>query len=427
MLMQDSQRGGAKNLALHLLKQDNDHVEVHELRGFVSRNLMGALNEIYAASRATRAKKFMYTVSFNPPPIERVSTEEFLDAIERVEEKMGLLGQQRAIVFHEKNGRRHAHVVWSRIDVAQGKAIELPFTKRKLKDLTRDFFVENDWQMPPGYANSEERNPLNYNLAQWQQAKRAKKDAKHLKSVFADCWALSDGRPTFASALKERGFVLAKGNRRGVVAIDETGEVYSVAKWAGTKAKEVRAKLGELEGLPSVEEAKANYAKQMSAHLKVIQLKQSATINQRLVRLKNERAVMVQEHRKARFTFEKRAEQEQAARQRHRVSLLNSGFRGLFDRLTGRRRALIESFKLEDYDAALTRQRQKDTLIFSQLESRQILEHRRALLRTFERRRSAALDSDIAQYFEIRQGMRDKFERESEKQNYGRDGPSLTI
>lgn len=54
MILVGNQRGGAKDLALHLLKDENEHIEVHELRGFVSNNLMGALNEAYAISRAAQ-------------------------------------------------------------------------------------------------------------------------------------------------------------------------------------------------------------------------------------------------------------------------------------------------------------------------------------------------------------------------------------
>ena len=36
MILVGNQRGGAKDLADHLLKQENEHVEVHELRGFIA-------------------------------------------------------------------------------------------------------------------------------------------------------------------------------------------------------------------------------------------------------------------------------------------------------------------------------------------------------------------------------------------------------
>ena len=102
MILHGNERGGAKNLALHLLKEENDHVTVHELRGFMSDELTPALNEIYAVSRGTKAKKFMFSLSLNPPEKEKVSTQAFLDAIERSEKDLGLSGQPRAIVFHEK-------------------------------------------------------------------------------------------------------------------------------------------------------------------------------------------------------------------------------------------------------------------------------------------------------------------------------------
>lgn len=66
MILVGNQRSGAKNLALHLLKDENEHVEVHEIRGFASQNLMAALNEIHAISRATRCKPYLFSLSLNP-------------------------------------------------------------------------------------------------------------------------------------------------------------------------------------------------------------------------------------------------------------------------------------------------------------------------------------------------------------------------
>ncbi|MFK7828758.1 MAG: hypothetical protein AB8B57_03155 [Congregibacter sp.] len=65
MILHGNQRGGARDLALHLLKDENDHVEVHERRGFVSDNLVSALNEAYAISKGTKAKQFLFSLSLN--------------------------------------------------------------------------------------------------------------------------------------------------------------------------------------------------------------------------------------------------------------------------------------------------------------------------------------------------------------------------
>jgi hypothetical protein len=45
MILKASQRGGAMALGAHLLRQDNEHVEVHEISGFASNDLMSAMKE----------------------------------------------------------------------------------------------------------------------------------------------------------------------------------------------------------------------------------------------------------------------------------------------------------------------------------------------------------------------------------------------
>jgi len=189
MILVGNQRGGAKDLALHLLKQENEHVEVHEVRGFVSHNLMAALNEAYAISRATRCKQFLFSLSLNPPKHENVSTETFEQAIDRAEKILGLNGQPRAIVFHEKNGRRHCHAVWSRIKLDEMKAVQLSFSKRRLIHLSGELFLEHGWTMPEGLRQPQARDPLNFTLAEWQQAKRIGKDPKQIKAVYQECWS----------------------------------------------------------------------------------------------------------------------------------------------------------------------------------------------------------------------------------------------
>ncbi|WP_113154813.1 relaxase/mobilization nuclease domain-containing protein [Nitratireductor sp. OM-1] len=155
MILKASQRGGGMQLARHLLNsRDNDHVEVHELRGFVSSSLEGAFKEAYAVSRGTKCTQFLFSLSPSPPETQRVPINVFETAIADIEKRIGLKGQPRAIVFHEKEGRRHAHCVWSRIDPEKMKAINLPHFKLKLRDMSRELYLEHGWQMPRGLATT---------------------------------------------------------------------------------------------------------------------------------------------------------------------------------------------------------------------------------------------------------------------------------
>lgn len=121
MILVGNQRGGATDLARHLMKTENERLEVHEVRGFVASDLPGAFRESYAISRSMQCKQHLYSLSLNPPKDESIPNTVFEQAIQQAEERLGLRGRPRAIVFHEKRGddgelRRHAHAVWCRIN-----------------------------------------------------------------------------------------------------------------------------------------------------------------------------------------------------------------------------------------------------------------------------------------------------------------------
>ncbi|MCK0197717.1 relaxase/mobilization nuclease domain-containing protein [Ancylobacter sp. 6x-1] len=253
MILKGSQRQGARRLASHLLNdRDNDHVSVTELRGFAASDLFGAMAEVEAITKGTKCVQSVFSLSLNPPKDAEVGIDGFISAADRAEEKLGLKDQPRAIVIHEKNGRRHAHVVWSRIDAAEMTAVNLPFFKTKLAALSKELYLEHGWELPDGHKVGGGKNPLNYTLAEWQQAKRQDMDPREIKQIFAGAWQHSDSLAGFRNALEEQGYYLAKGDRRGFVAVDLNGEVYSVARHAGVKAKEVSRKLGSPDALPGV-------------------------------------------------------------------------------------------------------------------------------------------------------------------------------
>ena len=375
MILKASQRGGAKQLGLHLLRQDdNEHVEVHEVRGFVSEDVVGALKEAHAVSQGTRCKQFLFSVSFNPPETEQVGTETFEQAIDRVEAKTGLAGQPRVIVFHEKDGRRHAHAVWSRIDAERMTAVNLPHFKLKLRDISRELYLEHDWKMPRGLMNSEARDPRNFSLAEWQQAKRMGKNARHVKAMMQECWAVSDSRAAFEQALSERGFILAKGDRRVHVAVTHEGEVLSVARSICKRTTDVRAKLGAPSGLPSVDDARAQMGKDMTQAFNRHVREARDQHNQQREKLERQRQTMTAQHRSERLKLDAGQKARWEAENRARSERLNKGLRGLWDRLTGRHAKIIADNQREA-DAALQRDReQRDALVQAQLQDRLVLQ-----------------------------------------------------
>lgn len=427
MILKGSQRAGGKQLAAHLLNaKDNEHVRVHEVRGFMADDLDGAFQEAYAASKATRARQFLFSLSLNPPPKERVSTEYFVEAIDRVEQKLGLTGQPRIIAFHEKDGRRHAHAVWSRIDTQNMRAVNLSHYKLKLRDIARELYLEHGWQMPRGFVNSKERDPFNCTLKQWQQMQRAGQDRKAIQHMFRECWAISDSGKAFAQALKARGYTLARGDRRGHVAVDYRGEVYAIAKYAGIPTKQVRDRLGDPARLPSVEEASREVASRMSAMLKA-HIEQAEKANRlRSAATRFQYTQVIQRQREERSQLQQSRELRWNAENAERAARLSKGFRGIWDRLTGKHSELKRQNEREALVALRRDREETDSLIFRHIEERSRLQQR-----IRDERKAAALDvqrlhRDIATFMERGPAklpnVREQFRRAAEqRKGFGRD------
>jgi len=150
-----SQRGLGQDLATHLMNEyDNEYMELADVRGAVASDLHGAFAEWEAQAHAlTKCRDYLYSFSVNPleDGYGRLTREQHLDYIDRVEEKLGLSGQPRLVVFHIKDEREHCHVVWSRIDVDQGKAVQMAFDHDKLMMVTRQFARDHHPRLPDGY------------------------------------------------------------------------------------------------------------------------------------------------------------------------------------------------------------------------------------------------------------------------------------
>ncbi|MGC3983123.1 MAG: hypothetical protein QM808_17860 [Steroidobacteraceae bacterium] len=415
MILKAKERGDGWQLGCYLLQDKNEHVEVHELRNFASDSLPDALREIDAISRGTRAENYLFSMSLNPPANERVEIAVFEEAIEAIERKLNLDGQPRAVVFHEKDGRRHAHVVWSRIDTAEMKAINLAHFKWKLKDISRELFLDNGWKLPRGLMNSRDRDPRSYTREEWEQAKRAKQDPKALKALFQECWAISDGPKAFANALQARGYTLAKGDR-GHVAVDFRGEVYSVSKWVGVRAKEARKKLGKVDHLPSVTQAKATIAAGITEMLRGHIAKVEAASQKQLAALAFRRTQLVEKQRKERTDLKSMHERREAKETAERSGRLNRGFRGIWDRITGKHGKQLRENEREASVSMNRDRHEKDLLIGRQLDERRSYHAQAKQIKTAHEKNVEQLHRDVAGY--MRTGPGERFTKnDQEKSN----------
>ncbi|KPD13153.1 relaxase/mobilization nuclease domain-containing protein [Phaeobacter sp. 11ANDIMAR09] len=397
MIIKASQRSGAVALADHLMNdRDNDHVDVIDIDGFVADDLHGAFKEAYAISKATQCNQFLFSVSLNPPEHAVATDDDFRDTASRVADAVGLSDQPHAIVVHEKNGRRHAHAVWSRIDGVELKAINLPHYKNKLRDVSRDLFLDHGWILPDGLATYGNKSPLNFTLEEWQQAKRQNLDPREIKQTFQNAWDRSDNQTSFKNALEERGYFLARGDRRGFVALDVDGNVHAIAKWTGVKSKDVKAKLGSPEDLHSVDETKSQIRSKVSSQMRDFIAKAKNRHSTEMHPLREEVTSMARAHRQERKTLKEGQAKRWADETKVRSLRLNGGLRGLLDKVTGKSKATRQQNEREALKAAKRDQQQRDFMIREQMKERQKLQGWINKLKIKQRAERQNLARDIA-------------------------------
>ncbi len=255
---------GARRLAVHLMRTDtNERAEVRELRGVAAEDLRGALLEMEAVAAGARTTKPFYHASINTRADEKLSDAQRLEAIDALEKKLGLDGQSRVVVVHEKEGREHCHIVWSRIDLDRMAAISDSHNYRKHEEVARELerrFGHERVQGAHVERDGKERPKRTPSHAEMLATERGAVDPAAARKLVTEVWRRTDSGRSFKAALEEKGWLLARGNRRDFVVIDPNGGVHSLARRVErARAKDIRVRMAGInpESLPSVGEARA--------------------------------------------------------------------------------------------------------------------------------------------------------------------------
>jgi hypothetical protein len=258
---------GAARFAAHLERTDTNEIrnEVIEMRDVSATDLRGALLEMEAVATACpNCKKPLYQASINTQAKERMTDEQRMQAVDRLEKELGFTGQPRVVVVHEKNdGREHCHVVWSRIDLDKMRAISDSHNFRKHEIVARELEREFGHERVQGAhieRDGKPRPPRTPSHKEIQQGARTGVSPKAAREHLTALWQRADNGKAFAEGLAQSGWILARGDRRDFVAIDQKGGTHSLSRRIeGATAKDVRARLADLDlgRLPSVAEARA--------------------------------------------------------------------------------------------------------------------------------------------------------------------------
>jgi hypothetical protein len=263
MIIKGSSRAGPKQLATHLQRADtNERVVVLELQSG-SPDLASTFRDWQTLAEGTRGSKGLYHVNIDPDARYTMTPAQWARAVEVLEKELGLEGQPRAVVLHEKHGREHIHVVWARTDLdtmtMRSDSMNFAAHERASQALELEFGHE---AVPGKHAKRDRDKQPEFPKAEvhhdeWQQAERAGVSIEERRAQLAALQRASDNGLAFKAALEEAGYILAKGDRRDFVIVDEIGGTHSLGRELKLKAAEVRAFMADVDRdqLPTPAEA----------------------------------------------------------------------------------------------------------------------------------------------------------------------------
>lgn len=389
--------------ATHLLRTDqNEHVLLQEVRGFVSEDLHGAFKEAQAVARGTKCQKYLFSCVFAPPNSANLSDAQFIAAVDKTEVALGLGGQPRAVVFHEKDGRRHAHCVWSRIDAETMKAKHLSHWKTKLGEVSRELHREFGIEMPRGLKDKTERDKRNFTQAEWQIAKRTGEDPRDLKALVQNCWERSDGRPAFEKALGENSLFLARGDKRGLVVVDHNSNVHALPRLLGLKSKEVAVKLGDTATLRGVDDVRQHIGHHLKQDAKAKLASSRSMFAERQTKLAGYREQMVGMHRRERAMLADKQNADWSEATRTRQARLPRGLRGVWSWMTGKSAVIKQTNESEATRQAEKQAKEREELAVRQREERRLLQAKMEELRAAQAKELWSLRRELSPFLRER-------------------------
>jgi outer membrane biosynthesis protein TonB len=265
MIIKGGSRAAPSQLAWHLQRRDtNEKVEILELQSLTP-DLAEAFRDWQTISEGTRGTKGLYHANIDPAQDYTMTREQWQRAVDVLEKELKLEGQPRAVVMHEKLGREHIHVVWARTDIDTmtlcSDSQNYMAHERASQRLENEFghepvpgkHAKRDRDQQPEFPRAEA------NQAEWQQGERTGIDPAARKDQITALKEACDNAQAFKVALEEQGYILAKGDRRDFVIVDESGSIHSLGRQIrDVKAAELREFMKGIdrETIPTPAEAK---------------------------------------------------------------------------------------------------------------------------------------------------------------------------
>jgi hypothetical protein len=247
MIINGGARRNSAFFAKHLTNgENNERVTVCGFRNLAAQTVADAFREMESVALGTLCRNYFYHANLNPREDEELTQEQWLEAVNTLEEHLGLPGHARFVVEHRKQGRTHRHVIWSRINVASMTAVAMTNDFETHQTVARE--LEQRFSLARGRSVlGPTRTPgprPSRRPATWESFRGQKSgiDPWAMKQAITELYRASKTGDEFALRLSEHRYTLLKGDRCDFVVRDSAGHLHSLSRRIdGVTATELRA------------------------------------------------------------------------------------------------------------------------------------------------------------------------------------------
>lgn len=235
--------------AYALDKADNEFAQVRQIFCEGADDVYMALAIMAAFAADTKCKDFLYHTSINLFRGERMTTPQWMFAIDRLEKELGLTGHYRIAFEHIKNDRQHYHIYWFRLPPgANGPAVNMGnnyyIHEKTAIALEKEFGLK-----PAPRRNKSKPSEKKQEINDKNSKIRVDPDivTKDVTRIFKGSKTTKD----FIKNLANEGYTLTRSKKQKLVLVDKNGGYHGmVRRMEGIKQGDVTRKFPALDKMP---------------------------------------------------------------------------------------------------------------------------------------------------------------------------------
>lgn len=189
-----------------------------------------------AGRKATAGAVYTFSLSYHK---EQSPTKK--NMIDDAFEALGFLDlkdHQAVMVAHNDTEHPHVHVICNLVNPVNGRTKQMSLDRNKFSEWAEKHEREHGKiYCPERVKNNEKRRQLKLENQDKEKNDKTRKNGfvKHRekkidKVQIQNLYQQSDSAKAFQAALKDAGYELAKGDRRGLVLVDDTGKIHSLSR-----------------------------------------------------------------------------------------------------------------------------------------------------------------------------------------------------